>query len=444
MVYVNPDKQLHIGLESDRKDYFTREKGKLRIKVTDDAGRPVQAHLGLSIFDCAYTNKAAADNMLSHCLLTTEIKGNIHNPAYYFNEAHKDRLVALDLLLLTQGWRKYVWTPDTLDRKSGIFLSDGINGKLSIGKKKARERLGNAGQLVQLFGPDGTPQFIITDSLGHFTISAGQMLALRGGYLYLKPMLDKTEFKPVFSFDPVFEKTDSLRKRCSSFAAYLSMDSIAAGAPTARPAITKGHDILLPEVTVTGTEGRVFRDKFMGRLDSLTQLRATSAYVCTSCHRLLNYRSGYDAHHAVNACPAKGRMKPVDGQTYLISKYEHYEAKGSGVAFRVVDEQKVTYHAPEFSEEELLRMNNIFRVKGYYGRREFYQPDETDQMSGIPDARNVLLWRPDIITDAKGEAEVEFFCSDIAAPFTCIVEGTDGLGSLGASQCRFRVKAGLK
>ena len=58
-------------------------------------------------------------------------------------------------------------------------------------------------------------------------------------------------------------------------------------------------------------------------------------------------------------------------------------------------------------------MNNLWRVKGYYGTREFYQPDELDVQSPLPDARNVLLWKPDIITDEKGEAEVEFFCSDI-------------------------------
>ena len=57
-----------------------------------------------------------------------------------------------------------------------------------------------------------------------------------------------------------------------------------------------------------------------------------------------------------------------------------------------------------------------------YIKHEFYQPDE-----------------PDIITDEKGEAEVEFFCSDINTSFVGVIEGTDGLGNLGTSQCEFRV-----
>ncbi len=85
-------------------------------------------------------------------------------------------------------------------------------------------------------------------------------------------------------------------------------------------------------------------------------------------------------------------------------------------------------------------MNGILRVKGYYGKREFYQPDEVDMQIPIPDARNVLLWKPDIVTNEKGEAKVEFFCSDINTGFAGIVEGTDGNGNLGSSLCGFNVQ----
>ena len=92
-----------------------------------------------------------------------------------------------------------------------------------------------------------------------------------------------------------------------------------------------------------------------------------------------------------------------------------------------------------YTEEELLRMNNIFRTKGYYSKREFYQPNEVDMQSSIPDARNVLLWVPDIITDEQGCAEINFFCSDINTGFIGVIEGTDGTGNIGSSHCKFRV-----
>jgi len=141
LVYIHPERKLHIELNTDSARYFTRGKGKLNVKVTDEAGNPVQAHLGLSIFDRAYQNELNPENMLSYCYLFTEIKGNIHNPAYYFDSNNKDRQAALDLLLLTQGWRRYVWEKADSATLADCFLSDEIKGKQIIGKKKT-ERTG--------------------------------------------------------------------------------------------------------------------------------------------------------------------------------------------------------------------------------------------------------------------------------------------------------------
>lgn len=122
-------------------------------------------------------------------------------------------------------------------------------------------------------------------------------------------------------------------------------------------------------------------------------------------------------------------------EKYHIMKAEYY---GNGT-FKPIDSRFVTYEGPLYTEEELLEMNNIWRIKGYYSKREFYKPEETDMLLPVPDARNVLMWKPDIITDENGCAEVEFFCSDINTGFVGVIEGTDGTGSLGTSQCEFRV-----
>ena len=46
---------------------------------------------------------------MSHSYLSEQIRGDIFNPTYYFDEKNADRIIALDLLLMTQGWRRYVW-----------------------------------------------------------------------------------------------------------------------------------------------------------------------------------------------------------------------------------------------------------------------------------------------------------------------------------------------
>lgn len=440
LVYVHPKKRLHIELHTDKERYMTREKGSLQIRVTDGDGHPVRAHLGLSLFDSAYLNGSSPENMLSYCLLSTEIRGNIHNPAYYFDEANKNRLQVLDLLLLTQGWRRYVWTRE--DSTAVTFLPDVIQGRQVIGKKKHQKELGgDRQQLLRISGPDTKSQFVMTDSMGKFTIPADQMLALRGGYTYLQPMLDKDKYKPVLLFEDDFVRADSLRSRCRFYRSFRNQEEVPAGTGFDDMVISRDSSIMLSEVTVTGTKGKVFRDKMMGRLDSLAQLQVgVSAWVCGCGSGKITYLNDYKGYsHHPEGCPCgppKKRVPPVPGETYRLIKYEPVGGNGKWI---VTDIQSITWTGKEFTEEELLRMNNMYRVKGYYGKREFYEPDELEMQTSVPDARNVLLWKPDIITDEQGKAKVDFFCSDINTIFIGIIEGTDGTGGLGTFQCEFRV-----
>jgi hypothetical protein len=85
-------------------------------------------------------------------------------------------------------------------------------------------------------------------------------------------------------------------------------------------------------------------------------------------------------------------------------------------------------------------MHNLFMLKGYYPKRKFYQPNYSEHDDPFPDYRNSLLWNPKVITDNKGEATIEFYCSDINTQFIGVVEGTDGYGLLGKNEFRFFVK----
>lgn len=114
----------------------------------------------------------------------------------------------------------------------------------------------------------------------NFAVPTEQMLALRGGYVYLKPMLDKDEYRPEVSFKADFPIADSLRSHLRCYTAFQDMNLVKSVEKFDNSVISRDSSILLSEVTVTGTKGRVFRDKMMGRLDSLAQLNTNSAYVC--------------------------------------------------------------------------------------------------------------------------------------------------------------------
>lgn len=434
LVYIHPEKRLYITAEPEKEWYALREKGTIKIKVTDEEGKPVRANLGISVYDQAYNNPADPANILSYCYLSSQIRGKVYAPASYFDEKNKERTEGLELLLLTQGWRRYVW--DTINPSYGgqTFLTDEIKGVQTLKSKKKDPQKQESGQLIQVSGADGKSQFIWTDSIGNFTVDTDILKQLRGGYIYMKPMLSK-EFKPELSITDYFPLIDTIKRNRSSYYPLLDLSQMVKTQVLDVPIVSNDSTILLDEVVITRKTRKLFRDKFMGRLDSVAHINLNGAWVCECSPFYLNdYLPGYTHHIYHTASYGGKRMAPVNGKTYRLIKYVQ---RDNGVY--VDDEKDVIYNGPIYSEDELLRMNNLWRTKGYYATREFYQPDEIDIQLSTPDARNTLLWEPSVITDEKGEATVSFYCSDINTGFIGVVEGVDGTGLLGNTKCEFRV-----
>jgi hypothetical protein len=64
----------------------------------------------LSVRDQATDVALWQGNILTDLLLSSDLKGYVQNPTYYFEESNGDRRKsALDLLMLVQGWRRYEW-----------------------------------------------------------------------------------------------------------------------------------------------------------------------------------------------------------------------------------------------------------------------------------------------------------------------------------------------
>lgn len=442
LVYVHPERKLHISVEPEKRSFTLREKGTIQIKVTDEEGKPVRANLGVSVYDQAYCHSANPKNILSHCYLSSQVRGKIYDPTYYFDEQNNGRIEGMDLLLLTQGWRRYIWNMECPVYKGEPFLTDEINGIQIIQRKKKGEQNKGTQQLIQASGAEGNALFAWADSTGRFTVGTDMMKELRGGYVYLKPMLSK-EFKPILEIADYFSQIDSIRNNRRHYYPMIDLSQYRKEIEFESPVVSSDSTILLNEVTVIGKGRKPFRDKFMGRLDSLAQM-SLGPWVCK--HGWLeNYKDGYTHHHDPRYCPCvvddgEPRTAPVIGRRYHIMKAEYFPCNAQGgCCFKPLDRQWIIYEGAIYSEEELLRMNNLWRTKGYYAAREFYQPDEVDMQLSMPDARNTLLWQPSVITDEKGEATVSFHCSDINTGFVGVVEGTDGAGLLGNGNCEFRV-----
>ena len=61
-------------------------------------------------------SKLPTENILSNLLLTSDLPGYIPNPAYYLENNNQLVRQHVDLLMMTHGWRRYLWT-DVLENK---------------------------------------------------------------------------------------------------------------------------------------------------------------------------------------------------------------------------------------------------------------------------------------------------------------------------------------
>ncbi|WP_288358751.1 hypothetical protein [uncultured Bacteroides sp.] len=323
LVYVHPQKKLYITAEPEKTSFTIREKASIKIKATDEEGNPVRANLGISVYDRAYNNPADPVNILTYCYLSSQIRGRICNPAYYFDEKNSDRKEALDLLLLTQGWRRYVWNAAEPEYQGQPFLTDEINGIQTLKSKKKDKQNEGAEQLIQVFGAEGNSQFLWTDSTGHFMVDPDMMKTLQGGYVYLKPMLSK-EFKPTLELVDYFPLIDSIKKNKPHYYPIEELSHYKKEQILDLPVISSASTILLNEVTITAKGHKPFRDKMMGRLDSLAQMNLATGWVC-ECRNappfLNDYLPGY-THHIYHMASYEGKkLPPVNGKSYSLIKY---------------------------------------------------------------------------------------------------------------------------
>ncbi|MBI1225148.1 MAG: hypothetical protein GC192_07895 [Bacteroidetes bacterium] len=122
LVFLNHDKQLKINVKTDKEKYLPREKVTMTVSVTDERGIPMPGQFSLAVADDNLLTFAddRQGNILGHLLLESELKGKIEEPNFYFEakEKHpeKNELLALDYLMLTQGWRRLAWE-DLLDKQ---------------------------------------------------------------------------------------------------------------------------------------------------------------------------------------------------------------------------------------------------------------------------------------------------------------------------------------
>jgi hypothetical protein len=138
------------ALITDKMVTGAKGKGQLNFKI--DSKTPVA--LSALVVSADYSDSIyTQENILSSLLLSSDLKGTVNKPGYYFADKDAARLHKLDLLLMTQGWRRFEWK-QVLD---GNMAALKYPVESSIVLKGKVTKPGNAGTPVT----DGRVDFVI-------------------------------------------------------------------------------------------------------------------------------------------------------------------------------------------------------------------------------------------------------------------------------------------
>ena len=78
------------------------------LQVRNAKGEPISGDVSVSIRDGIRSDYLEYDNnIFTDLLLTSDLKGYIHQPGYYFASPSPQKQMELDILLMVHGWRKY-------------------------------------------------------------------------------------------------------------------------------------------------------------------------------------------------------------------------------------------------------------------------------------------------------------------------------------------------
>ncbi len=121
-----------LQVQTDKSQYAPFEKVSLTFNLTDAKGVPFRDRFCLAVRDSRGQGNVFRDDLRTSLLLSSDLKGFIENPSYYFDPQNQDRDSMLDLLCMVQGWERYDWKTmagiDSFQEKHRLEKSLTLNG----------------------------------------------------------------------------------------------------------------------------------------------------------------------------------------------------------------------------------------------------------------------------------------------------------------------------
>jgi hypothetical protein len=477
----NHDTRLSLSAD-DSTNHTGQSVSTLKFLLKNSLDKAVNANLSVSVIDVSQGYAPAATaNIYSGLLLSPELDGSIYNAGYYFTNPSDSLQNQLDLVMLTNGWRHFVWKPMLPNQKPAIKhpieTEQFISGEI-VDYKKPQNFKSTINILIVNQDSSKFVGQITPDSLGRFILPNFNHSGLSKIYI---ERLEKGKYTDKLSVRLFTTLADSLQK--------LIADTISAFAtPTLPPGYLSAQKewalsnmqtqgIILQEVEVKTREisptnklikehvGSLYQadraftadlvnnpsvemdlvDYLRGRFPGLqvygSKLNVQFIYLSTSTLQTsaggkTNNSTGGNPYPTpyffVNEAPVLGlpdiRISDIALIRFVPPPVSFAPYNGGSVGAILIYTKT---HADDVSLLSTDNNFNHFAFNGYSITREFKSDSHKNQPfnGNIKNNRLLLYWAHDINTNNHGEAEIKIEPGN-AKRFEVVIQGMDDDGNL--------------
>ncbi|TZF85674.1 TonB-dependent receptor plug domain-containing protein (plasmid) [Pedobacter sp. BS3] len=469
LVFIRHNDQLNVKITPSKTSYGKRDKVKLNLDVKDASGKPVSGAFSMAVTDESKVpyNDIEETTILSNILLSSDLKGYIEKPNYYFTDVTPEKERELDNLMLTQGWSRFVWTNilannypvTTFKPEQGITIS----GTVTMGKKPI------AGGKVLLLATKGRVTILdtITDSQGHFVFDN---LVFGDDTKFVVQARTAKDKKFVdITLDQVPPALVSRNKNAPDVEVNVN-SSMLTYLKNSQKQFTElrrygmlDRNIVLSEVKITEKKPEVQNSSNLngaGFADAV--IKADQLENCIDLTQCLQGRvAGLIIQNGM-AYLMRSMHTPmqiiVDGMYFEpdmlseinvndIETIEVLKSIGNTAIYGMRGGGGVLIINTKRGDGVVTRNTYTpgvvtYYPKGYSVSREFYMPkyEGNNVNNKMADLRTTIYWNPKIVTDSLGKASVEFYNSDGLGTYKAVVEGVGLNGKLARKVFRYNVK----
>ena len=442
LVFINHNDFLNVDLETDRNNYGSREKISLKIDVRNAENYPVAGNFSLSVTQNEYNDNRGDfySGIVSYLVLTSDLKGRIQNPDYYFQKNTADTREALDYLMMTQGWRRFTW--ENVIGGIPMEINWEVERGLAVAGKITREFFG----IPLKFLP------VTLTILSGFNDVYNTRTNEKGRFLFNLPDYEDTLDIEITSTRlsgkknlVIYIDETELPEKEVLFSSY-SKEMAITGTNVFRPLPQEEKDP--GQSTLQGIHGQpdnvIYVDDKLASYNNLFDIikgRVPGVVVTGNSIQIRGPNSFFlstEPLYLIDDIPvdanAISSLNPQDVERIEILKGPSSAIYGSRGANGVV---AVYTKRGRFMKKGILES----QILGFYKPREFYSPrygTRFDQLN--PDDRITLFWEPNIDIDSDGQAEVEFYSSDARGIFDVTLEGLSPEGKIGKGTATFSVE----